>query len=60
MNLNQLISMFARLLARRAMSWGITRGMAGRKGTVRRGQGQNGQTQDLARRMRMLARLIRR
>nr|WP_111299773.1 hypothetical protein [Paracoccus saliphilus] len=63
MNLNQLINMFTRLVARRAMNWGINKGvnvLAGRNGSGRRIKGRNRQTQDLAQRMRMLARLIRR
>lgn len=53
MNLNRLLNLLARLLARRVMHGGRTPGTAGRKGP-------NRQTQDLSRRMRMLARLIRR
>lgn len=54
MNLNRLLNLLARQLARRVMLGGRTpAGTAGRKGS-------NRQTQDLSRRMRMLARLIRR
>lgn len=52
MNLNRPLNMCARF----AMTWGSKR-MAGR---ARRGQGGSRQTRDLVRRMRMVARLIRR
>jgi len=40
MNTNQLISMFTRLVARRAMTWGINKGL----GTLSRGKTGSGQT----------------
>lgn len=40
MNANQLISMFTRLVARRAMTWGINKGL----GTLSRGKTGSGQT----------------
>ncbi|KIX18265.1 hypothetical protein [Paracoccus sp. 228] len=40
MNANQLISMFTRLVARRAMTWGINRGL----GTLSRGKTGSGKT----------------
>lgn len=67
MNANQLISMFTRLVARRAMNWGINKGL----GTLSRGKAGQGkpvpgtrrsdaQMQNLARKMRTLSRLTRR
>lgn len=40
MNANQLISMFTRLVARRAMTWGINKGL----GTLSRGKTGSGKT----------------
>lgn len=40
MNANQLISMFTRLVARRAMTWGINKGL----GTLSRGKTGAGKT----------------
>lgn len=40
MNANQLISMFTRLVARRAMTWGINTGL----GTLSRGKTGSGKT----------------
>lgn len=40
MNANQLISMFTRLVARRAVTWGINKGL----GTLSRGKTGSGQT----------------
>lgn len=40
MNANQLISMFTRLVARRAMTWGINKG----PGTLSRGKTGSGKT----------------
>ena len=40
MNANQLISMFTRLVARRAMTWGINKGL----GTLSRGKTGTGKT----------------
>jgi len=63
MNMNQLFNMFTRLVARRAMNWGINKGIS----TLSRGKGQptpragqTQQTRDMARKMRMLQRLTRR
>ena len=66
MNMNQLFNMFTRLVARRAMNWGINKGIS----TLSRGKGQtpdagprgaqSKQTRDLARKMRTLGRLTRR
>ena len=61
MNMNQLFNMFTRIVARRAMNWGINKGMgtlSGKKTGSGRGQGK--QTRDLARKMRTLSRLTRR
>ncbi|TNH38562.1 MULTISPECIES: hypothetical protein [Paracoccus] len=72
MNANQLISMFTRLVARRAMTWGINKGLGtlsrGKTGSGKTGFGKSGlgkrrsdaQMQDLARKMRTLSRLTRR
>lgn len=72
MNANQLISMFTRLVARRAMTWGINKGLGtlsrGKTGSGKTGFGKAGlgkrrsdaQMQDLARKMRTLSRLTRR
>lgn len=72
MNANQLISMFTRLVARRAMTWGINTGLGtlsrGKTGSGKTGFGKPGlgkrrsdaQMQDLARKMRTLSRLTRR
>ncbi|RJL00312.1 hypothetical protein D3P06_13625 [Paracoccus aestuarii] len=74
MNMNQLMSMFTRLVARRAMNWGINKGMdqlsrrnappadpdAPSTRQPKRGNRQNKQGQDLARKMRTLGRLTRR
>ncbi len=40
MNANQLISMFTRLVARRAMTWGVNKGL----GTLSRGKTGSGKT----------------
>ncbi|TJZ84978.1 hypothetical protein [Paracoccus hibiscisoli] len=70
MNMNQLFNMFTRLVARRAMNWGINKGMS----TLSRNKGQapdagprtpqdkaqSKQTQDMARKMRTLGRMTRR
>ncbi|WP_410217458.1 hypothetical protein [Paracoccus sp. (in: a-proteobacteria)] len=73
MNMNMLFNMFTRMVARRAMNWGINKGMdtlsrRDKPGTadphMTAGQpkrrGQNPQTRDLARKMRVLGRLTRR
>ncbi|WP_373944923.1 hypothetical protein [Paracoccus marcusii] len=72
MNANQLISMFTRLVARRAMTWGINKGLGtlsrGKTGSGKTGFGKSGlgkrrsdaQMQDLVRKMRTLLRLTRR
>lgn len=74
MNMNMLINMFTRLVARRAMNWGINKGMdtLSRKNqpptgapdqtppTGPKGQRQDKQTRDLARKMRNLSRMTRR
>lgn len=61
MNLNQLFNMFTRIVARRAMNWGINKGistMSGKK--AGKGPRQSRQTRDLARKMRTLSRMTRR
>ncbi|MBM3604014.1 MAG: hypothetical protein FJX25_04480 [Alphaproteobacteria bacterium] len=65
MNMNQLFNMFARLVMRRAMNWGINKGMkgmGGRNSGASMGQvpGSGKQNQDLAKRMRSLGRMMRR
>ncbi|WP_265499217.1 hypothetical protein [Paracoccus beibuensis] len=60
MNMNQLFNMFTRLVARRAMNWGINKGINTLSGKKHgRGHHQNRQARDLARKMRVLSRLTR-
>ncbi len=62
MNMNQLFNLFTRLVARRAMNWGINKGvdtLSGKK-PGQQGQRRDKQTRDLARKMRTLSRLTRR
>ncbi|MBW7055487.1 hypothetical protein KY389_02105 [Paracoccus bogoriensis] len=69
MNMNQIINMFTRLVMRRAMNWGINKGMdqLSRRGQTG-GQPDDGQprprqdkqTRDMARKMRTLGRMTRR
>ncbi|MDO5646976.1 hypothetical protein [Paracoccus sp. (in: a-proteobacteria)] len=63
MNMNQIINMFTRLVMRRAMNWGITKGLQ----TMSRGKSdqpqtpaQKKQTREMAQRMRNLNRMNRR
>lgn len=69
MNMNQMINMFTRLLMRRAMNWGITKGIA----TMSRKPGPDAEPQpdgadrkqrkqagDMAKRVRMANRMTRR
>ncbi|MBU2956458.1 hypothetical protein Q4511_12475 [Paracoccus sp. 1_MG-2023] len=63
MNVNQLVNMFTKIVARRAMNWGINKGMKGlsRKGGAQSGNVQQpGQQADLKKRMRSLRRMTRR
>lgn len=66
MNMNMLVNMFTKLVARRAMNWGINKGInsMGRKGdpadAAGRTQRPNQQTKNLAKRMKMLNRMTRR
>lgn len=75
MNMNMLFNMFTRLVMRRAMNWGINKGVstmsrgkgkppvAGRPGSgpgATPGRGQPNQSADLAKKMRTLSRLTRR
>ncbi|CAM3101345.1 hypothetical protein PANO111632_03250 [Paracoccus nototheniae] len=67
MNMNMLFNMFTRIVMRRAMNWGINKGV----GKMSRGKGKPpvagqpgqrrpNQTADLAKKMRTLSRLTRR
>ncbi|WP_304617663.1 hypothetical protein [Paracoccus sp. (in: a-proteobacteria)] len=68
MNMNQIINMFTRLVMRRAMNWGINKGMdqlsrRGQTGEQPEGQPrprQDKQTRDMAKKMRTLGRMTRR
>jgi hypothetical protein len=64
MNLNLLFNMVARMVARRAMTWGINKGMTTLSRRGKPGQGSGGsqarQARELARKMRLLGRLMRR
>lgn len=65
MNMNQLANMFTRMVAQRAMKWGINKGMSklsrDKAGTPPPVAGQKtARNNDLAKRMRTLARLTRR
>lgn len=67
MNMNMLINMFTKLIARKAMNWGINKGVNSfaRKGdqtdqTTGQKQRPNQQTQDVAKRLKNLNRMTRR
>lgn len=62
MNMNQLVNMFTKLVARRAMNWGINKGMKtlSRKGGQQAGPQQDVQAGDLKKRMRNVNRMTRR
>lgn len=66
MNMNMLINMFTKLIARRAMNWGINKGVdtLSRKGDAQNAGGKrqrpNQQTKDIAKRMKTLGRMTRR
>ncbi len=66
MNMNQLINMAMRMLTRRAMNWGMNKGMNtlsrnGRGGAEgRRGHGQDKTTREAIKRARQAARITRR
>ncbi|QBX35585.1 hypothetical protein E4191_13430 [Paracoccus liaowanqingii] len=71
MNMNMLFNMFTRLVMRRAMNWGINKGVAkmsrgkgkppvGGQPGAGQGRGQPNGSADLARKMRTLSRLTRR
>ena len=65
MNMNMLINMFTKIVARRAMNWGITKGMGAlsRRGGAQQGgrmAGDAAQQADLKKRMRVLRRMTRR
>jgi len=68
MNMNMLINMFTKLIARKAMNWGINKGVNSfaRKGDqpddqiAGKKQRPNQQTQDVAKRMKNLNRMTRR
>ena len=67
MNMNMLINMFTKLIARRAMNWGINKGIntLARKDDPSAAAGgkrqrPNQQTKDIAKRMKTLGRMTRR
>ncbi len=66
MNMNMLINMFTKLIARKAMNWGINKGVDtfARKGDPTDAGGNkqrpNQQTKNIAKRMKTLGRMTRR